>query len=402
MKAVVQQVGARMDYAVPRTLFNSNLLGALVTDLYFSSPMRMSSLSRYSGGIPLSHVSRDNCRGIAYRALLTQTRFRAWPHLQMAENIAGRTLEAVRTTGAGLVYGFDTAMLPSIDRLSSEGTKIVMEQCIAPRAQFIRAMLHLEGKLSDLGFDAGETGLGETLAYAAILSGLEQEEWKRVDRIYCPSPFVAKALEFEGVPNGKIRILPYGVSLENRSIVKRTQTNEVPKVVFGGSFSWRKGALEFGSMASALRGRAIFEACGKAALDPKIINKVAPNVIQRGHLSRNAFLNVLSRADIFVLPSYSEGSATVIYEAMALGVPCVVSAECGSVITHGEDGIIVPASDETKLTEAVDLLLTDIEMRHEMGAKAKLAAQNYTRESYGTRVLEALQNDFAASLKRND
>ncbi len=53
----------------------------------------------------------------------------------------------------------------------------------------------------------------------------------------------------------------------------------------------------------------------------------------------------MASADVFVFPSLFEGSAVVTYEAMACGLPCIVTAEAGSVVRHGRDGLIVPARD---------------------------------------------------------
>jgi glycosyltransferase involved in cell wall biosynthesis len=397
MKALVQQVGARMDYAVPRALYDAGQLASLVTDLYFASPPPSKALARYSAGIPTSHVSRDNRLGLYYRWLLSRGSNRAWPHMCVSEKMADRTVDIACETGAELAYGFDTAMLPVMDRLRDRGLVLVMEQCIAPRAQYIAAMQVVHDKLVRAGLDPVRLGLTDSLSYAAALAGIEREEWARADRVYCASSFVADALVGEGVPRERIQVVPYGVSLPagvDRHPVRGRSGRR--KVAFAGAFSWRKGALEFARLASALKHRATFEAYGTVGLPGDVAAAIAPDVNLRGHLVRNDLLDALMEADIFVLPSYSEGSATVVFEAMALGLPCVVSDATGSVITHGRDGIIVPAGDEAALLEAVAGLLDDDSLREAMGAQAAETARKYTRESYGARVLRALQDDFAA------
>lgn len=396
MKAVVQQIGARMDYAVPRALYDDGLLGCLVTDLYFDRAPMLRKLANYTAGFPKSHVSRDLWQGFMYRAVLSraQSRFRVWPHLQSAEAIANRTCQIARETNADLVYGFDTAMLPSMDRLQQAGTMIVMEQCVAPRAQFIKAMAKLRDKLAALGENLDESGLDETLAYAAMAQSVETLEWQKADRIYCPSAFVASALRDEGVAEDKIRIVPYGVTLPNLDRPHDTVVSRRPRVAFAGAFSWRKGAVEFGRLAAKLKTRADFEALGKITIAEAVAARIAPDVTLQGHLTKRSFLERLTQTDIVVLPSYSEGSATVIYEAMALGLPCVVSDACGSVITDGKDGFVFAASDDAGLEKAVTALLDDADLRREMGARAAETAQKYTRESYGGRVVAALRSDF--------
>jgi L-malate glycosyltransferase len=77
--------------------------------------------------------------------------------------------------------------------------------------------------------------------------------------------------------------------------------------------------------------------------------------------SRDDIPELLSRMDIFVLPSKREGFPVAILEAMAAGRP-VVATEVGGVcevITSGENGIIVPAGDSAKLAQALLRLLDD-------------------------------------------
>ena len=384
-----------MDYAIPRALQSYGYLERLVTDLHFDSPPPLQRLRNYRSGIPRSRVSSDNRTGLVYRAILSCFAMRAWPHLLAAEAVAARTCDLVESTGADLVYGFDTAMLPTMDRLRRADAMIVMEQCIAPRMQFLSALSILDSKLQEVGIDLEESGLNQNQAYFAIMAAVETEEWSRADKLYCPSPFVREALVKQGVAPEKIRVVPYGISLclsERRG----KGAGGRPRVVFGGAFSWRKGALEFGRLASTLSGAASFEAYGKNLLSGPMTRRVAPDVHQRGHVQKSCFHSAIADADIFVLPSYMEGSATVVYEAMAMGLACVVTAQCGSVITDGVDGLIVEAGDDAALQAAVEKLLDDPAMRRDVGMRAAETARAHTRESYGRAVGAWLVEDLAA------
>jgi len=71
--------------------------------------------------------------------------------------------------------------------------------------------------------------------------------------------------------------------------------------------------------------------------------------------------SVLSAADVFVLPSYSEGMPNAVLEAFAAGLPVVASAVGGLVeaVDHERTGLLVPAGDAAALAEAVSRLIQD-------------------------------------------
>jgi glycosyltransferase involved in cell wall biosynthesis len=88
-------------------------------------------------------------------------------------------------------------------------------------------------------------------------------------------------------------------------------------------------------------------------------------------------------ASIYAMSSRFEGFGMVLIEAMACGVPCV-SFDCphgpADIITHGEDGILVPNADVDILAEALIELIEKEALRKEMGAKAKENVKRYLPE----------------------
>ncbi|MEV7415857.1 glycosyltransferase [Streptomyces sp. NPDC089919] len=88
-----------------------------------------------------------------------------------------------------------------------------------------------------------------------------------------------------------------------------------------------------------------------------------------------------AKADIAVSASASECLPMNIIEAMSAGLP-VVSTDCDfgprEIITHGEDGFLVPVDDPDALTAALRALVEDPVSRRHMGAAARLNAFTYS------------------------
>ncbi len=86
----------------------------------------------------------------------------------------------------------------------------------------------------------------------------------------------------------------------------------------------------------------------------------------------------LAAADIFVLPSRSEGLPFALLEAMSSGLACIATDVGGvrEVISDGEDGLIVPPESPVALGEAVGRLLSDASLRSTIGKRARARTQS--------------------------
>ena len=82
-------------------------------------------------------------------------------------------------------------------------------------------------------------------------------------------------------------------------------------------------------------------------------------------------------ADVFVLPSITEGLSNALLESQAHGVPAVVSAISGNleVVRDGENGLTFPAGDAAALAGALSRLLEDPALRARLGAAGRTRAE---------------------------
>jgi glycosyltransferase involved in cell wall biosynthesis len=94
----------------------------------------------------------------------------------------------------------------------------------------------------------------------------------------------------------------------------------------------------------------------------------------QGTVGCSAFVRTL---DVFVLPSYAEGTSKSVIEAMAHGIPIITTTVGGLPdLLAKEAGILVPAGDSSALADAMHLLASDSMLRAQMG---KAARERYLR-----------------------
>ncbi|WP_256862537.1 glycosyltransferase [Microbispora sp. GKU 823] len=86
---------------------------------------------------------------------------------------------------------------------------------------------------------------------------------------------------------------------------------------------------------------------------------------------------LLRRADVFVLPSVSEGLSTAVMEAMAACVPVVATASGGPPELLEGRGLVVPPGDAAALADALATLLADRERARDLAVKAQAWARSH-------------------------
>lgn len=96
-------------------------------------------------------------------------------------------------------------------------------------------------------------------------------------------------------------------------------------------------------------------------------------------------------ADVFVLPSHSEGSPNVLLEAMAASLPIVATAVGGvtEVVKHEESALLVPAQDPNALAATIARVLTDQELAERLTTTSTtLIAERFTPQKYVRALVE--------------
>jgi glycosyltransferase involved in cell wall biosynthesis len=126
---------------------------------------------------------------------------------------------------------------------------------------------------------------------------------------------------------------------------------------------------------------------------PELMSGLPENVEWRHSVPHREVADAMRAADALVLPSIEDAYPLVTLEAMACGLPVVVSDNAGTseLITHGIDGLVVQAGQVGSLVAAVQRLVEDERGRRRMGDAARRKVEaGRTWHRYGEDVLELL------------
>jgi glycosyltransferase involved in cell wall biosynthesis len=137
--------------------------------------------------------------------------------------------------------------------------------------------------------------------------------------------------------------------------------------------------------------------CGN--IDP-IIQELFQEELKDTRIIKTGFVynvsDFYSSADIFILPTLEEGSPMVTYEAMAHGLPVILSEMGAGPIARNEiDGFIIDPHNSSEFKNALIRLLTDTKLRKDMGINAYNRAQEFTWGKVGLKRANILSEKLS-------
>jgi len=127
---------------------------------------------------------------------------------------------------------------------------------------------------------------------------------------------------------------------------------------------------------------------------------VAGRVRFLGHVEGDAKRRLLAESDLFVLPSHQENFGIAVVEAMAAGLPVVVSDQVGvaAEVAAGGAGLIVPHGVDG-WARAIETLANDAPLRAEMGERGLRTARERFSLDASCRLLLDLYRELAGAVR---
>lgn len=223
------------------------------------------------------------------------------------------------------------------------------------------------------------------------------KDFEYADAILVNSEFVKKTFVLQGYAADRVHVAYLGVDapfLKHVSAIKNDhQPGDQLRLMFAGLFGKRKGS-DFLIESLLALDAVSWHLDIAGAISPYIQEKYAgflndERVNVLGTLSREKLAENMQAADVFVFPSLAEGSARVIFEAMACGCYVIATPNSGSVVESGLHGELVPPGDVAMLKAAILNAAQDIQRTNKIGAdNARLVQEKYLQGFYGEQLNE--------------
>lgn len=231
------------------------------------------------------------------------------------------------------------------------------------------------------------------------------EEISLADVVICPSLFVYRSLPEEIRQSKRCLVAEFGSPEPGKNGIPRTPSAERKlRVLFAGSMSQRKGLADvFAAMRLLKRSDIELIVMGSPLVEMAFYKRAYPDFIYEPTRPHTEVLKLMNNCDVLVLPSIVEGRALVQQEAMASGLPLIVTANAGGedLVIEGKTGFLVPIRDPEVIAEKLSWLADHPEHLADMQNSAKEKAAEYPWSRYCKLILDAIAaNDGGNEMNR--
>ncbi len=222
----------------------------------------------------------------------------------------------------------------------------------------------------------------------------KDKELALADKVVTASHFVAQSLMDVGVPSEKIWVIPSGappVDISQRLFDRR-------RFVFlaAGTLSVRKGThyLLDAWRRLAPPGNVELWLVGKWQLPERMRTGLPGKVLIRDTVPRPELYSIFDKANVLVFPTLAEGLALTPLQAMARGLPVITTPNsgCGTFISHGNSGFLIPPCDVDALTLAMHTCLENPTFTEEIGREAAKTMEAWQWSDYRTTLAQTITN----------
>ena len=294
---------------------------------------------------------------------------------------------ASKTTSESLVICYSTVyrhLFPRLDRRYQD------QESRRPTLVIERGSTHPEAYFHAVERGRMEAGLPWSTTLPTSIQD-EIEAGSLAHFVVAGSTVIKDSYRVRGVPTDRILTIPYGTDPElfkyyDRASSPSSSTLHIACVGYQGI---RKGIgrlLKIGDWAKRRGISLLIHLVGPMESEtPAILSQSSVPVKVHGVKKGVALVEILHACDLYCLPSYEEGFGISVIEAMATGLPAIVSEETGAreAISLGEDGILLSDYSDDALDVDLGAVFRNRQMRLQMGIAAReKVLSKYTHAHY--------------------
>jgi glycosyltransferase involved in cell wall biosynthesis len=229
--------------------------------------------------------------------------------------------------------------------------------------------------------------------FLAWLHDRRLRDLAEADRVLVPSKHIAETLVHYGTSAAKLQVIPYAANCRRFRPSISKQHGPDCTFLFAGGISHRKGIKYLLEAWRRIRRPGWrLQLLGPLPANLNPLKPYLDLVEALGRVSQSEMPARMASADVFVFPSLFEGSAVVTYEALAAGLPSIVTPSAGSVVRDGVDGFIVPSSQVDSLAYRMEQLGTDPDLRASMARAARARALSFDWPRYHESLITAVND----------
>jgi glycosyltransferase involved in cell wall biosynthesis len=277
------------------------------------------------------------------------------------------------------LWGYNGSSRTGFALAKAQGRACILDRTIGDARAYNAAMAGLQERY-------GDWFLPEERAIPAANIASDDAEYALADAILCGSEFAAASVRsFAPDHAAKVRVLPY--CYDERLFADQPAPEPVPRTgplefLFVGQINPRKGTHHLLEAFAAIpESVARLTLVGDLRIPRAQFARYADRVRHVPQVPRSAVPGIMAAHHVLVFPSYFEGSALTLLEALASGLGIIQTRASGNGATPAT-GIVLEHPDTEALREAILTAVADRDRVDRWRGAAQAAARNYTFARY--------------------
>lgn len=241
-----------------------------------------------------------------------------------------------------------------------------------------------------------------------ILETQYLEDFRHADHFLVNSDFVKRTFIASGIDADKVSVVYWGVDARfleasDRALATVRDRRSAADLLFCGGFGERKGAFELMDALDVMEHhRWTLTVAG--GIEPEAVGRWHEfcerhpgRVRYLGYLDRESLAHTMAEHRNFVFPSLMEGSARVVFEALASGCHVVTTSHAGSIVEDGEHGRLAEPGCAASLARVLQQTFDAGVGLDAIGRRnAEAVRDSYRQDQYASRVVKVYQQLLSA------